>query len=268
MKTLLTCFATLLMLSGCAVNKSQLVTLSSDNLKAQPDQGFVYDTDTLRLSYQFFSERGVIHLTVENKLAKPLYVDWKRSAFIIGQNKLDYWYDVAAVNLYGTAYTNTYSRYFRSWSGSNSTVDLNGNISKENSVDFIPPGTKLTKEQFVLVPGPALVLPGQYSTEKVASSDLYNKKPVDVQTYQYTPDTSPLKFRNYLTLSTDKDFKNEIVLDSKFWASGVKVMPQEQLTGGAYISSDVQNMGATTLKSIPYYRPDSFFINYTQQVQY
>ncbi|MEZ0486031.1 hypothetical protein [Fibrella aquatica] len=267
MKTLIISFCALLILSGCAVNKSQLITLSSDNLTTSPDQGFVYDTDTLRLSYQFFSERGVMHLTIENKLNKPLYVDWKRSAFIIGQNKLDYWYDVAAVNLYGAAYTNTYARYFRNWSTSNSTIALNGQISKENSVDFIPPGTKLTKDQFVLIPGPALVLPGQYSTERVASTDSLNRKPVDVQTYQYTPDTSPLKFRNYLTLSTDKEFKNELVLDSKFWASGVQVMPQAQLTGGSYIGSGVNSVSENTLRSIPYYRPNAFFINYTQQVQ-
>jgi hypothetical protein len=68
-------------------------------------------------------------------------------------------------------------------------------------------------------------------------------------------------------LATDKDFKNEIVLDSKFWASGVKVMPLNQLTGVSMTGPDFAGVSRNMLKSFPYYRPDAFFINYTQQVQ-
>lgn len=267
MKTLLTIIGALLLFSGCATTKSQLITLSSNNLKVTPRQGFVYNTDTLRLSYQFFSERGVIHLTIENKSARPLYVDWKRSALIIGQNKLDYWYDVAAVNLYGTAYTSTYARYFRNWNSGNSTIALNGSISKDNAVDFIPPGTKIEKDQFLLVPGAALNLPGQYLTEKVPSTDPLNTKPAELQVYQYTDANSPFSFRNYLTLATDKDFKNEIVLDNKFWASDVKVMSLSQLTGINMADPDFASISQSTLKSFPYYRPDAFFINYTPELK-
>lgn len=262
MKTLIPFIAALAMLSGCALppTKSQLVTLSS-TLKAAPEKGFVYETDTLRLSYQFFSEGGTVHFSIENKLATPLYIDWKRSSFIIGQKKLDYWYDASSVNLTGTAYTSGYGRYLRS--SSSTSVNLTGSINKENAVDFIPPGTKIEKDQFVLVPGPALVLRGQYLTEKVASTDSSRRKPVDVQTYQYTVDTSPLQFRNYLTLSTDKDFRSEFALDNKFWASGVKVMPFQQLTGGNFYDYESKNNDLSTLKSFPYFRSDAFFIPYS-----
>lgn len=261
MKTYLPFIGLLLWLGGCAPKQSQLITLSSDTLKPSPQQGFVYDTDTLRLSYQFFSERGVIHLSIENKLDKPLYVDWKRSAFITGNTKLDYWYDVAAVNLYGTAYTSTYSRYLRNWNSSLTSISLDGTIRKENAIDFIPPGTKLEKDQFVIVPDRALPLPGQFRTETVTSTVPYRPKPVSVQTYQYTPNNSPLTFRNYVTLSTDKDFKHEIVLDSKFWASDVQVMPYQQLSAGrTWLGTDAVN--ETVLRASPYYRPDAFFVNY------
>ena len=265
MKTLLFVCASILLLSSCASTISQVVTLKSDNLKSDPKQGFVYDNDTLRLSYQFFAERGLIHFTVENKWNKPLYIDWKRSSFIIGQNKLDYWYDIADINLSGTAYTSTYNRYLRNSSSSYSSISLKGEIRKDNVVDYIPPGTKLEKDQFVLVPGNALNLPGQFTIEKVPSTVPDQKKPADIQLYHYNTTDSPLTFRNYLTLGTDKDFKHEIVIDSKFWAADVQVMAQKQFLGNTY-EFETNTPGTAGSRALPYYRPDAFFINYRPEV--
>ncbi|MBO0939814.1 hypothetical protein J2I47_24930 [Fibrella sp. HMF5335] len=264
MKSLLLACLSLLLLTSCAPTVSQLVTLKSDNLKSDPRQGFVYDNDTLRLSYQFFAERGLIHFAIENKLNKPLYVDWKRSSFIIGQNKLDYWYDVANINLYGTAYTSTYGRYFRNSSSGYGSFSLNGTVRKDNAIDYIPPGTKLERDQFILVPGNALSLPGQFTVAKVPSTVPDEKKPADVQVYHYTTTDSPLTFRNYLTLGTDKDFNHEIVIDSKFWAADVQVMARKQFLGNAY-EFEANEPGTVGSRTLPYYRPDAFFINYTPE---
>ena len=249
------------MLSSCAPSRSQLITLNSNNLKSTSQQSFAYDTDTLRLSYQFFSERGTVHFTIENKLSKPLYIDWQRSSFIIGQKKLDYWHDVASVNLNGSAYTSTYSRYLRNSSSSYSSISLNGKIQKDNFVDYIPPATKLDKSQFVVLPGDYLNLPGPFSVKQVPSTNSSTTKPVEIQEYQYTDINSPLSFRNYLTLSTDKEFKNEFVIDSKFWASTVQVMSHKQLTGGDVYEFDLKDSNSSVLKSLPYYRSNAFFIN-------
>ncbi|MEZ0611071.1 hypothetical protein ACAW74_21335 [Fibrella sp. WM1] len=257
MKAVLLVPAAVLLLAGCAPSTSQLITLSSNNLTASPKQGFVYDNDTLRLSYQFFGERGTIHFTIENKLNKPLYIDWKRSAFIVGKEKMDYWRDEAEVNLAGTGNSLAYTRYWN-----RSYFDLGGTIRKTNAVDYIPPGTKLERDQFVVVPGPALVLPGQSSTQQVASTNPYKTKPVDVQVYEYNAQNSPLAFRNYLTLAVDKDFKQEFVLDSQFWASGVQVMPFKQLTGGQELLGTEQYT-SNMLRNLPYYRADGFFLTYT-----
>ena len=98
----------------------------------------------------------------------------------------------------------------------------------------------------------------------MANAVPYKKKLVEVQAYQYTPDTSPLTFRNYPTLLTNKEFKHEIILDSKFGASGVQVMPRKQLTGGAEWQT-INSVYGEGLKWMPYYRPDAFFVSYSRQ---
>ncbi|GAB3950975.1 hypothetical protein GCM10028805_30150 [Spirosoma harenae] len=206
------------LLASCSP-KVQVVTLRGSNLHPA-EEGLVMDNDTLTLRYNFASERGLMHLTLVNKLNKPLYIDWKRSSFIIGQEKVDYWYDVADVNFEGT--TLRYNRY-------RSSTSFNGQIAKEDRISFIPPQTKLDKKQFVIVPSGTVRLTGQFKTEQEPSKSTDSKKPVDVNIYTYQANESPLTFRNYLTLSTDKDFKTEFNIDTKFWASDVKVLPRDQI---------------------------------------
>ena len=257
MKALLLILSALLVLSSCAPTRSQLVTLSSDNLKPSPQQGFVHENDTLRLTYQFFSERGIVHFTIENKLNKPLYVDWKRSAFIVGKSKVDYWRDEAEINLQGRANTLAILPVWnKTW------LRVNGTIQKANPVDYIPPGTAINCDQFAIAPGNALRLPGQFSTQEVASQIPERSRPVTVQIYQYSAETSPVSFRNYLTLSTDKNFATEFVLDNKFWASDVQVMPYRQLTGGQDWAGSTA-ISANLIRRYPYYRPNAFFVSYT-----
>ncbi|UFH56072.1 hypothetical protein [Spirosoma sp. KNUC1025] len=228
-------------LLGCSPNV-QLVTVRGSNVH-QTDDGLLLDNDTLTLQYNFASERGVIHITLINKLNQPLYVDWKRSSLIVGKDKLDYWYDVAEVQL--TSLTDSrLNRYIYSA----------GTILKDDKIGFIPPQTRLDKQQFVLVPQGALILPGSFKTEQEASNLSNRKKPVVVNVYNYSADQSPLTFRNYLTLSTDKDFRNEFHIDTKFWASEVKVLPRDQIL-------TQKNEGEYSYSvPVPFKKPDSFYV--------
>lgn len=232
--------------SACAPN-AQLVTLRGNNVTPDAD-GLVLDTDTLTLHYNFSSERGQMALSIVNKLDRPLYVDWKRSAFMIGQDKVDYWQDVANVDLLGSTLGSRYSRY--------SIGTINGTITKDDQVGFIPPRTRLDKRQFVVVPNGTLRLPGTPTV--LQERDKWNpdrKKPLLINVYNYEADQSPLQFRNYLTLSTDKDFRSEFVIDTKFWASDVRVLTQNQLTGVT-----VQQYDGSYSYPISFKKPDGFYI--------
>ena len=228
-------------LIGCAPNV-QIVTLRGTNVRPA-DDGLALDTDTLTLRYDFASERGQMHITVLNKLNRPLYIDWQRSSFIIGQDKIEYWRDIADVQLAGSSYGSRYSRY--------STNYLAGTITKDDKVSFIPPQTKLEKRQFVIVPGGTVPVTGMFKTEQEPSNIIGRRKPVDVMVYSYAPDQSPLTFRNYLTLSTDKDFKTEFHIDTQFWASDIKVLPRDQV---------LYRFNGTYAEPVPFKKSDSFYV--------
>lgn len=237
MKTLFFTLGVLILLYACTP-KAQLITLRGNNVVPATD-GLVLNTDTLTLRYSFYSDRGLMTLTLYNKLPVPLYVDWKKSAFIVGKNKLDYWYDVANVNL-------STNRYYHFWPTSVSTTE--GTISKEDQVTFIPPKTQITKQTFVVMPGGQLPLQGQ-PTLKQEQPAYYGASPgklVNIQAYSYLPNQSPLRFRNFLTLSTQRDFQKEFYLDTNFWAAEVAVMPSPQIEG---------DMGQHLHRS-----PDAFYV--------
>ena len=242
---------TLTLLASCTPN-IQVVTLRGSNV--QPvEEGLVLDNDTLTLRYNFASERGRMHLSIVNKLNQPLYIDWKRSSFIIGQDKIDYWRDVSDVQLSGSSYgTGLYNRY--------SVGYLNGQISRDDAVGFIPPQTKLEKQQFVIVPDGTLKLPGDFTIEQEKANWVDRKKPVDVKVYAYDDGKSPLTFRNYLTLSTDKDFKTEFHIDTKFWASDVKVLPRDQVLTMQRSSREYQYA-----LPVPFKKADSFYVTIPMQ---
>lgn len=242
MKRFILLSLSLVALISCSPNV-QLVTLRGTNV-LPTDQGLNLDNDTLTLTYNFASERGQMHLTVFNKLNQPLYVDWKRSALIVGQNKYDYWYDIAQVQLSG--YSS--GHYYRIGS-------IDGTITKEDQVGFIPPQTRLNKLQFMLVPAGDLALSGPFTIEKEPSK-VGTEKLISVNSYSYSAAESPLKFRNYLTLSTDKDFKTEFHIETAFWASDVKVLPREQL---------LSRFNGNYLEPVPFKKPDSFYVPITQQ---
>ncbi len=242
MKTFILLSLCFLMITACT-RTVQLITLRGSNVKEEP-KGLVLNTDTLTLTYSFFSERGTMNVSIYNKLPVPLYVDWKKSSFIVGTEKLDYWYDIATVNLNGSSY-----RYYRL-----SAVGLSGTISKEDQTGFIPPQTRLVKQQFVLMPGKEyLATRGPFRAEKTPKANKKDKKDI-IRQYTYQSDNSPLQVRNFLTLSTDSDFRTKFYIDTKFWASEVRVMTWNQFSGPLQLRSEDGE------RKNPYANPASFYL--------
>lgn len=241
MKSFLLFAVPLLLLVGCTPN-AQLITLRGNNV-TPTEKGLILDNDTLTLSYSFFSERGLMKLTVYNKLAVPLYIDWKNSAFIVGADKFSYWRDIADVDLSGSSY-----RLYRS-TGTN----LSGTISKDDQVGFIPPQTRLIKQQFVILPSGHFRLSGQPSL--VEKRSYIGKKQIDVPAYTYTATDSPCRFRNFLTLSTQRDFDQAFYIDTRFYAADIRLMKATQLGYQPSYLYQADRQPYSRYKS-----PDSFYL--------
>ncbi|MDR6196207.1 hypothetical protein [Siphonobacter sp. SORGH_AS_0500] len=225
--------------------KVQVVTLQSDNVTLQ-DNKFVYDTDTLRITYNFQGENGVIRMNIYNKLGVPLYVDWKRSAFIKGTEKFDYWVDEAYFQgqYNGTTGTdlrpslNRYNQFLYGYTWGS----FQGIIRKEEQVSFIPPKTEINQSRFMVAPGKGWQLPTFESTieeVELPSSESNHKKKTALVRYEFSNKNTPLSFRNYLTLSTDAQFRTEFHIDTPFYASQVENMDGRYLFGPMYSEADL-----------------------------
>jgi len=164
----------------------------SSSIKGTEKEPLTVENDTLRLRYFFY--HGQEEIEIFNKTAKPLYVDWSRSSLIIDERSFPYWIDEAVIRHHARSY-NSYLTALRS--------HPRGIISNELSrVSFLPPNSKVKKTTFDL--------------SRRLSADQWQK--LD-QPYEYTQDTSPVKFRSFLLLSCDQNFTNPIVLDHSFWIS-------------------------------------------------
>lgn len=176
-----------MLLSSCMTSKVLFVESTSTTLK---ENMYSFENDSIRISYNFWSEDGSMSFIIYNKLNIPIYIDWKKSAFIPNEKMISYWQDE----------TNTVSSY----SGSNRVAYgvnyTNGRSKsksiKEERIDMITPHAFISKYSFKILPKPKLP-----ATDQIF--DIHS---------------TPLNFRNYIAVSTTEQFdKNVFYVDNDFY---------------------------------------------------
>lgn len=182
----------LLILIYSCTPSSKLITVSSTNVPLQNSK-FVFENDTLRISYNFWAENGIMSFDIYNKTSYPIYFDWKNSSFIPNSQMVSYWQDV----------TNTSSDAISSWiSGSKFGRSVSKSVRQER-IGVIPPHAQITRSDFRLIKNKDLIpKPGDYSEKQ-----------------------SFLDFRNYLTFSANEKFEGKVsTVDNEFYASSIKTV--------------------------------------------
>jgi hypothetical protein len=76
----------LILLSGCT--SYQYVYIDS-NLKKNEIKEFVQETDSFKIKYNFSGQNFATKITIENKLNKPVYIDWGKTTLIINDIQED-----------------------------------------------------------------------------------------------------------------------------------------------------------------------------------
>lgn len=193
---LLTMFASL---SSC---KSYMVsTVASKNTVQNPETGkFNMVNDSLAFTYSFSGTNMPLNVEVFNKLKEPLFVDWERSALVIGETTYSFVDDNVhlTADVSGTAYNNLGTE------AKNYYGEMRGTAQISNRQSFIPPGAKITRSIYAL---------NDLKEIKLAKSE-FRKVPMDsdvstgvtyVSTASFTEMNSPLKFKSFITVFTLKD---------------------------------------------------------------
>ena len=95
-----------ILLTGCSKSFIQIFDISTTNTQPK-NKFFIYENDTVKITYSFWAQKGVLFFSVFNKQEKPLYIDWKNSSFIVNSNKFNYWNDELESIYQSTTISNT-----------------------------------------------------------------------------------------------------------------------------------------------------------------
>lgn len=218
-----------------------------------PEQGssYVFQNDSLAITYTFWAKKGVMAFSVYNKLDIPIYIDWKKCSFISKDKKLNYWDDEKTVN--GTSYTAGYvyrgsALFIPNYFGGTVSTQT---ISSPERITFIPPKSYYSRGEFMLTPR------NWYDISKLNKTIVPSKanpgKETEAKVVELSYENSPFVFRNFLTWSTKENFEKEIYLDHGFYVSKVTMIKESEFS-----SQNVNNSEG----NVQYYKSNDRFYVY------
>ena len=205
--------ALLLAFSSCRTY--QYFTLDSPEVPKNNKGELHWENDTLRLEYGYAGEGGPVWMSIHNKTDKPLYINWKKSAFIENGN---------ATSLY-----NSKIQVAGSFDATRGWTSTSGNIASSftlpDGMDFIPPGSRIGKDLNVIVKSSPVSneklsgVPQRLKTGTYAGAGSYTM-------YSFDPAASPLQFKSYLTFVLGDNNATEFAVRHSFYAQSVIVSSQ------------------------------------------
>ena len=241
MKNVIILGSLICLLSACS--RYQIHTLSS--LKTPKDDqtgNFVVNNDTLEMIYKFNGRNGPLEVQIKNKLSEPLYVNWKKSALIIGDKAVSF--SDNKITLRGDFIgTSERQLFFSNTADQSGTINAIATMPEE--IAFIPPHAKIEKKLLSVTPG--LIALAKDSLKQIHVYQPYDQSSYFAQVAKFSRENSPLVFKSYITVYLEKD-KN------------VQVFPyQEEF----YISQSVQT--GRKPKYTKFYSKDRSDVFYTSE---
>lgn len=253
---------------SCSSSYVQVFETSSKNQLIKNETNYVYENDSVKITYSFWEDKGKMSFVVYNKLKKPLYIDWKKSSYISNTLKINYWEDVTTTNSVETRQTfgaanNLLS--IRRYYISNSVGVSSSASSKPERITFIPPNSNYYRTQFSLLPIRELKVKDYQIRQKQSITN--KSKTVKVFEKSISKEDSPLVFRNFITLSYNENFTNEFYVDNEFYVSKVIKLNSDQFENMARKenSSFVErDENGRLIKISPYRDEKAFYIKIKQ----
>ncbi len=232
MKKLFYLALTLALFSGCSKQFIQIFDTSTTNTKLI-DSFWVFETDSIKLTYEFWESKGVMSFSVYNKLDKPIYIDWKNSSFIYNSNKLNYWVDeqqTTLVSYYGAYYYN--GPLIKPGFTINEGVQASASTTvKQERITFIPPKSFCSLSKFYLMPVDYYKINPKTATKTIVPRNDKPKKTTTVYEENFNYSNTPLKFRNYLAFSFTENATSFFYIDNEFYLTSIKEMDYRHYKG-------------------------------------
>lgn len=205
-------FAILMLVSSCEIY--EVFTTTSDVLPKDNYNRFYFENDDVKLIYNFWSKGGRFYYTIYNKTDHPIFVDWAKSNFVKNDIAMDYWKDVE----YSTSKTESKTIGSAIILTDNKTV-IGGSKTTEVT------NTKKEKSRpDVQIPPKSAI---EVNTFDISHYLTYKKNTIlagRAKHLSYDKTDTPIRFRNYLAYSFDKNLDSLKYIDHDFWTTSIDVM--------------------------------------------
>jgi hypothetical protein len=202
----------LIVLSLCSCTRYQYVAIDS-NLPRNQQNEYLVENDSMRITYNFQGWEGPLNINIENKGDKPFYINWQKSAVILDGKKYSLWQDRTDIQGIGSDITLRWNNFY-----SSGVSDFQGVLYRDEQVSFIPPHSSINMTPVNLRTN---FIPRSNEVPVARTSLPTREGRVNAKLQLFEPDNSPVKFRSFLTLSSDQNFNNPVYLDDLFWISSV-----------------------------------------------
>lgn len=228
-------FIFLVLFSGCSVY--QQVSIESNTPKNDRSE-FVVENDTVSIIYSFHGQGGSIGMDIFNKLNKPLYVDWRKSALIIEDESFTLWKDEASLSGVSSSV-----QVMDNEGAVYSQGNIGGSLVTNDNISFIPPYSKIIVNNYNLNT-PFFNTPKELG-HKIT---FYTREGEERRgrRYIFSPDNSPYIFRIFLSFDTNDSFKNPIHFDNSFWVSEYVTSSADLDKFDVYFGNQFYNEKAST----------------------
>lgn len=223
-------FLVLIATIGCNKKMIQLATLSPKYSKVEKlNDEYVFDNDTVRVTYRFWSDRGKFEFSVENKLKVPIYIDWKKSNLIFNGKPNVYWVDETVIKstsvTSGVAVRGAYGVGYGSATTSGEAVSR-----PEERITFLPPSSKIERNEYAIERKSYYAM-DLNSTKETVQHEAKEGKLTDVYIEEFNPSESKINMTNFITISDSENFENEWFVSHDFYLSEIQEMELKHFRG-------------------------------------
>jgi hypothetical protein len=193
---------------------------------------FFYENDTIKVTYYFWGNRGIMQISIFNKKDFPIYIDWNKSIMQVNTDKLIYAYEANLTPDNAKLYK-AYLHEGRNLSSMDYEAQYQMGSTDKKKVETV---TEVKAKGFYMSLRYHITSTYSYKFDDNATavsetrSD-NSRETTDVYQAAFDSTNSPLKFSSKLTYSTNKDFVTEKVISNSFWVSKVKEMDAKHFMG-------------------------------------
>lgn len=212
-------------LSSCNHLYYQVYEVGSDAMR-QEDNSLVFENEDMKLMYNLWGENGTVGFIVQNKTDRDLFIDKGQTFFILNGYAKDYFLNrrqnMTMSFSIGTAVMNTYDVSNGYWPTQYEVPLEQAKMLKAHK--GISSGTTTVEKETECVPAHSYKTISEYTVSPnfVKTCDWsidYPGRSSNVGSYTET--NSPVKFKNRITYSFDKEGKNIRQFENEFYVKNI-----------------------------------------------